>query len=307
MADAPLYDELDRVPQGGQAVWRTAADGTRIRTAVWHGSGDKTVLIFPGRTEFIEKYGDVIARLLDRGYSVAIIDWRGQGLSDRHPNKRDMGWVKEFSEYQLDVAELLGTVKDAGLPDPYALIAHSMGGAIGLRALLDGLPVEKAIFSGPMWGIHVEPKMRIAAAIVAGIGPSLGFGEKFVPSGSGDYYTLTEPFEGNVLTNDRDQFDAMTRQLQAHPELGLGSPSIRWFSRARTETSALVSKAPAKHDCLCLLGTDEAIVSVPAIHTVMAKWPNGKLVEVPNAHHEVLMEGRDQLQLVWAEIDAHLA
>jgi len=131
MADAPLYDELDRVPQGGQAVWRTAADGTRIRTAVWHGSGDKTVLIFPGRTEFIEKYGDVIARLLDRGYSVAIIDWRGQGLSDRHPNKRDMGWVKEFSEYQLDVAELLGTVKDAGLPDPYALIAHSMGGAIG--------------------------------------------------------------------------------------------------------------------------------------------------------------------------------
>jgi hypothetical protein len=27
---------------------------------------------------------------------------------------------------------------------------------------------------------------------------------------------------------------------------------------------------------------------------------------VPNAHHEVLMEGPDQLALVWAEIDAHL-
>jgi lysophospholipase len=306
MTAAPLYDDLERMPQGGQAFWRTASDGVRIRTAVWHGNGDKTVLIFPGRTEFIEKYGDVIARLLGRNYSVAIIDWRGQGLSDRHPTKRNMGWVKEFSEYQLDVAELLGTVQDTGLPDPYAMIGHSMGGGIGLRALMNDLPVEKAIFSGPMWGIHIEPKMRIPAAIIGGIGPALGFGEKFVPSGSADYYVLTEPFEGNVLTNDEAQYNILTRQLQAHPELGLGSPSLRWFNRARRETADLVANAPAKHDCLCLCGTDEAIVSVPAIDTVMGKWPNGKLVKVPNAHHEVLMEGPDQLALVWAEIDAHL-
>lgn len=307
MTTAPLYNDLERMPESGQAFWRTASDGVRIRTAVWHGSGDKTVLIFPGRTEFIEKYGDVIARLLDRGHSVGIIDWRGQGLSNRHPTKRDMGWVKEFSDYQLDVAELLGTVKEVGLPDPYAMIAHSMGGCIGLRALMNDLSIEKAIFSGPMWGIHVEPKMRIPAAIIAGIGPIIGFGEKFVPSGSADYYVLTEPFEGNVLTNDRDQYDILTRQLQAHPKLGLGAPSLRWFNRARAETAKLVAAAPAKHDCLCLLGTDETIVSAPAIRTVMAKWPNGKLVEVPNAHHEVLMEGREQLALVWAEIDAHLA
>ena len=307
MTNAPLYDKLERMPEGGQAFWRTTSDGTRIRTAVWHGSGDKTVLIFPGRTEFIEKYGDVIARLLDRSYSVAIIDWRGQGLSDRHATKRDMGWVREFSDYQLDVAELLGTVKDAGLPETYALIAHSMGGAIGLRALMNDLPIEKVIFSGPMWGIHVEPKMRIPAAVVSGVGPSIGFGEKFVPTGSADYYVLSEPFEGNVLTNDCAQYEILTRQLQAHPELGLGAPSIHWLNRARAETAKLVAQAPTKHDCLCLLGTDEAIVSCPAIRTVMAKWPNGKLVDVPNAQHEVLMEGRDQLALVWAEIDAHLA
>jgi lysophospholipase len=306
MTSAPLYSELERMPEGGHAFWRICPDGTRIRTAVWHGSGDKTVLIFPGRTEFIEKYGDVIARLLDRSYSVAIIDWRGQGLSDRHPTRRDMGWVKEFSDYQLDVAELLGTVKDAGLPDPYALIGHSMGGGIGLRALLNNLPVEKAIFSGPMWGIHVEPKMRIPAAIIAGLGPMLGFGEKFIPTGGPGHYVLDEPFTGNVLTNDNAQYNIMTRQLQAHPELGLGAPSIRWLNRARAETARLVSEAPAKQDCLCLLGTDEAIVSKPAIRTVMAKWPNGKLVDVPNAQHEVLMEGPGQLALVWTEIDAHL-
>ena len=294
------------MPKGGHAYWRKASDGTRIRTAVWHGHGDKTVLIFPGRTEFIEKYGDVITQLLNRGYSVAIIDWRGQGLSDRHPANRDLGWVKDFSDYQLDVAELLATAKEAGLPNLFAMIGHSMGGCIGLRSLLNGLPIHKVIFSGPMWGIYVEPRMRILAAIISRIGPTLGFGDSFVPSGSANYSVLTEPFEGNVLTNDRTQYDIMTRQLQAHSELGLGAPSLRWFNRAQAEAAKLVVAAPAKQDCLCLFGSDEAIVSVPKIHSVMAKWPNGKLVEIPNAHHEVLMEGSTQLALVWAEIDAHL-
>ncbi|MEJ6708641.1 MAG: alpha/beta hydrolase [Amylibacter sp.] len=307
MSAAPLYDELGRMPEGGQAFWPTTSDGTRIRTAVWHGSGDKTILIFPGRTEFIEKYGDVIARLLDRSYSVAIIDWRGQGLSDRHPTKREMGWVREFDEYQLDIAELLKTVSETGLPRPYALIAHSMGGAIGLRALLNGLDVEKVIFSGPMWGIHVEPNMRAFASVVASVGPKIGFGEKFVPTGGPGHYVIDEPFAGNVLTNDEPSYDVMTSHLRQHTELGLGAPSIRWWQRARVETAKLVKLAPPKHDCLCLLGTDEAIVSCPAIRTVMAKWPNGKLVDVPDAQHEVLMEGRDQLALVWSEIDAHLA
>ena len=112
MIAAPLYDDLEGIPDGGQAYWRTASDGLRIRTAVWRSGGDKTVLVLPGRTEFIEKYGGVILRLLRRNYSVAIIDWRGQGLSERHATKRDLGWVKDFSEYQLDVAELLENVID---------------------------------------------------------------------------------------------------------------------------------------------------------------------------------------------------
>ena len=208
--------------------------------------------------------------------------------------------------YEVMTEDLLSYLNAYNL-DEVSLIGHSMGGCIGLRSLIDGLPIKKVIFSGPMWGIYVEPKMRIPATIIARIGPFLGFGEKFVPSGSEDYYVLTEPFESNVLTNDQDQYEILKHQLQTHPDLGLGGPSLQWFNRALIETKKLVVDAPAKQDCLCLIGTEEAIVSVPAIKEVMAKWPNGKLVEVPNAHHEVLMEGRAQLELVWSEIDTHLA
>lgn len=306
MEPAPLHSELDAMPQGGQAVWRRCADGTRVRVAFWQGAGDKTVLVFPGRTEFIEKYGDVTDRLLDRGYSVACVDWRGQGLADRHPGDRQMGWVKNFIDYQLDVAEVLGTVADAGLPAPHAMIAHSMGGAIGLRALLRDLPVKKAIFSAPMWGILVAPHLKMMAALVAGVGPRIGFGERLVPQGDGRNYVEYQPFDGNLLTNDPARYAIMQAHLAAQPEMGLGAPSIHWFAEARRECRRLRAEAPAKHDCLTFLGTREAIVEAGAIHEVMTRWPNGKLDLIEGAQHEVLMEEDHVLSLCWAAIDKHL-
>lgn len=295
------------MPQGGQAVWRHAGDGTRIRVAWWQGSGDKTVLVFPGRTEFIEKYGEVVQTLLDRTYSVVVVDWRGQGLADRHPTQRQMGWVQKFSDYQQDVSEVLAVVSEAGLPTPFAMIGHSMGGAIGLRALLNGLAVEKAIFSAPMWGILVAPHLKPMASVVSAIGPKIGFGEKVVPSGDLRNYVQMQDFEGNLLTNDPARYQTMQSHLAAEPELGLGAPSIHWFAEARRECAALRAEAPARHDVLTFLGTQEGIVEASAIHEVMGKWPNGKLVVLEDAQHEVLLETDATLERVWTEIDAHLA
>ena len=42
-----------------------------------------TLCVFPGRAEFIEKYFEVVRDARARGFAVAILDWRGQGLSER--------------------------------------------------------------------------------------------------------------------------------------------------------------------------------------------------------------------------------
>ena len=43
-----------------------------------------TVVLLTGRGEFIEKYAtEVVGELLERGFAVVALDWRGQGLSDR--------------------------------------------------------------------------------------------------------------------------------------------------------------------------------------------------------------------------------
>ena len=53
----------------------------RWRSALKERHG--TVCIFPGRSEFIEKYFEVVGELRRRGFAVAVLDWRGQGGSGR--------------------------------------------------------------------------------------------------------------------------------------------------------------------------------------------------------------------------------
>lgn len=81
---APLYTDIAPGPEGGQAHWAETSDGKRIRLGHWPCAGARgTVLLFPGRTEYIEKYGLCAADFARRGLATMAIDWRGQGLSDR--------------------------------------------------------------------------------------------------------------------------------------------------------------------------------------------------------------------------------
>ncbi len=307
MTDAPLFNDIARAPKGGIAQWRTCEDGVRIRVATWKKGTKGTILIFPGRTEFIEKYGPTVQYILDMGYSAAVLDWRGQGLADRIAANHQLGHIKHFHDFQRDVAEFLRAVQDAGLPDAHALIGHSMGGTIALRALHNGLPVENVIFSAPMWGIYVAPLLRLPAKLITDIGPLIGLAKRFSPNTNPDNYVQVNPFEGNVLTNDAKTYHWLTEQLNAHPELGIGGPSINWLHQAFVECAKLRRLPPPKQKCLCMLGGEEAIVSPKAINRIMANWPNGKLVNIDGAQHEILMEEQHVLDLAWDEINRFLA
>ena len=158
---APLYADVADGPADGRAVWLTARDGVRIRAALWNAGGPKgTVFLLPGRTEYVEKYGRSARDLAAAGYATLSLDWRGQGLSDRALPDRMVGHVTDFAEYQADLDALLAFADTQTLPRPYYLLPHSMGGCIGLRALMRGLPFQAAAFSAPMWGILMADYLR---------------------------------------------------------------------------------------------------------------------------------------------------
>jgi len=287
LAPAPFFADVAEGPAGANAYWVNSADGTRLRLAIWPKGAKGTVLMFPGRTEYCEKYGRVAQDFAAAGYGMVAFDWRGQGLADRPQHRRDMGHVISFDEYRQDVAAFRAALDALEVPKPWYLIGHSMGGAIGLRALHDGLPVRAAAFTAPMWGIQMKPALKAISGVVLTLAGPFGFGKAFAPT-TGPYAPMS--FDENPLTTDRDQFDYMARQTEAHPDLTLGGPSNRWLKAALDESASLMAMPAPDLPCLTVLGSREKIVEAGAIIDRMQRWPGGTLLQIDGAEHEVLME-----------------
>lgn len=290
---APLRDDLALGPPGGFARWLHTADGLRLRLGVWPQGARGTVLLFPGRTEYVEKYGPAAADLAARGLACVTLDWRGQGLADRPLADRRIGHVAAFADYQRDVAALVAAVTDLGLPRPWYLLAHSMGGAIGLRAVIEGLPVAACAFTAPMWGIRMPPLARPFVPAIARAACALGLGRRLAPGTGAQNHVATAAFADNLLTTHAPTYAWMQAQLMAAPELALGGPSLHWLDQALRELRDLARRPAPALPCLTLMGGRERVVDPAAIRARMAAWPGGRLIVEPLARHEILMEAPD--------------
>jgi lysophospholipase len=294
MEAAPLYEDVARAPAGGEAWWLPTSDGARIRTAVWPAASGLpargTVLLFPGRTEYIEKYGPAAAEYTARGFSLLTIDWRGQGLTAREMEDTRLGHVHSFADYQRDLAAAMNLARWLDLPEPFFLVAHSMGGCIGLRALHEGLEVKAAAFSAPMWGVRMEAWERPLAWASALAAPLPGLGGRLTPRTDLDHLLVAGSFENNDLTHDREMWDFMSLQIERYPDLILGGPTLSWLRAALFETTRLRRMAPPDMPVLTMLGTDEGIVDPRPIRRMMARWKRGKLEMIEGARHEIMME-----------------
>ena len=288
---APLFNDIADGPEDGEAFWLHASDGVRLRVGVWGKTETKgTVLLLPGRTEYVEKYGRAAVDLKQRGYATVVIDWRGQGLADRALADRMVGHVDHFSEFQLDYQALEQFALDLGLPQPFYMIAHSMGGCIGLRALMGQTQIKAAAFSAPMWGILMAAWMRPVASVISNVAGWVGQAHRFAPGTSDQSYVAEAAFGGNVLTTDPEMWRYMQQQIQDHPELSLAGPSLGWLRAALTECMALTYAPSPTCPTLTALGSVEKVVDPAPIHMRMARWPNGKLEMFAGAEHEIIME-----------------
>lgn len=289
-APAPLFGPLADGPEGGHAVWLRTTDGVRIRAACWPGGERGTVVLLPGRTEYIEKYGRAARDLASRGWATATLDWRGQGLADRALPDAMAGHVGSFAEYRRDLDAVLGWIAGTGLPGPLMLLSHSMGGCIALRALHGAHPFRAAVFSAPMWGLVLPPLLRPLAGMVASLVHPLRLDGRYAPTTSAQSYVATAPFEGNLLTGDRAMWQWMGTHLAVEPGLALGGPSLGWLAAALDECAALARLPAPVLPALTFCGSRESIVDPRAIARRMASWPRGELEILPGIRHEVMME-----------------
>jgi lysophospholipase len=227
---APFFASLADGPDGGRAEWLTTSDGRRIRIGFWVPAGAKgTVFLLPGRTEYIEKYGRAAADLARRGFATLSVDWRGQGLSDRALDDPIPGHVVDFAEYQRDLQAMIAGARAQGLPEPYYLLAHSMGGCIALRGLMGAHPFQAAAFTAPMWSILIPAWQRPVAEVLSGLSTWMRFDHLYAPGTGPVIYTTAAPFVGNTLTTDPDMWAYMASHMRSEPGLALGGPTLGWL------------------------------------------------------------------------------
>ena len=107
MDTAPFFADVAEGPEGGAAWWITARDDVRLRVGLWNREAPRgTVLLWPGRTEYIEKYGRAAARLpraaMPPSPSTGAVRAWPTGCSTTAMS----GHVHQFSDYQHDVAAM---------------------------------------------------------------------------------------------------------------------------------------------------------------------------------------------------------
>lgn len=299
---APLVTTPDApVPPGGEAEWFRGAGGVRLRAALFvpPGRARGSIILSGGRTEPIEKYYEVIADFLERDFVVLVHDWRGQGLSARELGDRHKGHARGYKPYLDDFQALLKTFADR-LPKPWVAVGHSMGGCLTLLAMAHGeRRFAGAVLSAPMLGVRTGKVPVGQARFAARLHTLMGRANRYVQGKPGDPFA--DQFEGNILTHDRARFFRTVGLIAAEPQLALGAPTWGWLDFAFRATAYLARPERLREitaPVIIVQAEDDQLVDNAAQAAAARHLPQGKLVRVPGAYHEILME-TDQMRNIF--------
>jgi lysophospholipase len=283
-------------------------DGVSIRFARWQPPAGRrgTVCIFQGRGEWIEKYFETVRDLRARGFAVATIDWRGQGLSERALADRRKGFVRDFSEYDADLEIFMREIVLPDCPPPLFAIGHSTGATVLIRAAYHGRRwFDRVVLIAPLIGIVGAGASPGTGLLVRALRLA-GFGTMYVPGAAGEVLE-TRPFAGNIVTSDPVRYARNAAVLEAEPALGIGRPTVAWVDAAFRATHAMRERgypSRIRQPMLIVSAGQDMVVSNAAIEEFATALRAGSHLVVVGAKHELLMEQDRFRSQFWAAFDA---
>ena len=312
------------LPRPTESFWQ-APDGTSLRYACWQTPSPQSqgvVLYLGGRTEFIEKTIELYALLVRSGFDLWTFDWRGQGLSTRALADPHKGHITDYRIYLDDLDHFVREITDLPIrSDRKLMLAHSMGGHIGLRYLHDHPGIlDRAAFSAPMVDI---PANRTILRGLNRLIMSAGWDESYAlgtgrfrhvfnnpadPTDNGtidDYRKLIGLYRG--LSSDPRKRCDVERLVRENPSLALGGPTSAWLDA--TFRSINLTWTPGYADrittpILTIGGGRDQTVTTARLRQMSDLLPNGSFLLVDQAAHELFLESDDLLRIVLAAINS---
>lgn len=297
LLDNNIIEKIDSIYNIGEEGFFTGEQDIKIYYKYFlqkESSEEKgAIVISNGRTEAALKYKETIYDLYNNGYSIYINDHRGQGLSDRMIDNRDMGYVDEFQNYVKDLKYFYESFIKTNNHENYYLLAHSMGGAIGML-YLEEYPndFKAAAFSSPMLGLSCPTCLLIG--ILTGDEPEYAMGNT-------DYDNGVEPFLENTLTNSEIRYNRTLKVFDENKEARLGGSTYQWVSKSCDAFDVIFENHIKIKTPIILFSGEEEVIVDPSAHNKFIELlnENGKDAKgyyVEKAKHELFVE-RDEVRI----------
>jgi len=296
------------VPEGGEIITIDTADGAKLRAAIFPTENARgTVVLLNGRCEFIEKYFEVIEDLRGRGFSVATMDWRGQGLSSRMLKDPLKGHILDFGIFKSDLRNFIEDIVRPRLPGPAILMTHSMGGLPSLLLLADGYDYfARAVLCAPMTRIPQSRNMRAFTRMLAGAANSFGLSNSNV-AGVKEY---SMAFEGNQLTSDPQRHERFRTLQSTAPNACVFALTYGWLHAAIKAMDDIHKPGRldgVKTPVLIISAEKDALVD-PSDHCELAAANSAiECITIKGALHEILMERDEIRDQYWKAFDDFVA
>jgi lysophospholipase len=267
-----------------------------------------TFFIFPGKSEYVEKYFEIVGELASSGFAAVVVDWRGQGLSHRENGDEKFGHISHFDWFLDDFEALYKKIGDQ-CPTPHYCLAHSMGGNIALRMAAErDIPFAALVLSAPMTGIMLKGFWSKRVKQISGLMRFIGRGKEVIPGGQ-LFDPLKEKFEANRVTHDLRRFNRAKAILSKNPDLVQRAATHGWMNESLKSITRLfeprVLERLTTPVLLFTAGKDKLVDN--RTHQVLARLrSNVEVVVIPQAAHEVMMERDDVRERFWQEFDRFL-
>lgn len=299
-------NEIANFWQKGNFSHFSGANNVRINYATFINNNGampaKCLVISSGRSESYLKYKELSYDLFNHGYSVFLIDHRGQGLSQHLLADSHKGHVDKFQYYVDDLNSFIENVVTPHCQGikPY-ILAHSMGGAIAARYLQD-FPdkIQAAVLSSPMFGFNSGSIPNVIAELVLKASSQLNqwFDETpwyFLGHKGFTHHT----FSDNILMHSPSRYQLFNQLYINTPEIQLGGVTVQWLTESQAALEKLFNNVDKiTTPTLVLQAGQDQIIDNQAqddfCHQLQQlqpnSCPNGQPLIIADAYHELFFE-----------------
>ena len=193
-----------------------------------HHESPKKMIILPGKTcnDAWKKF--IALKFVSHGFDVFVLDFRGQGRSQRLVPNPQMIHVDNFNDYLLDLEALVSSKPIKGMP--IYLYGHSMGGLVALLALKKSkINCTAAILEAPMIGINTSPVPSFLAHPLAWFTVKVLKKAKDYCITQSDYNAKKNVFSDNKCSHSEELYNQFIHLQERDKTMVPRGPSWGWI------------------------------------------------------------------------------